>query len=939
MSVFETALAVLASPYLPSFLRRGLVRGAVRMLRRQVAEADLRQKTGLPPAAPAPETPVYVVDGYHGGTVFWDWLILPGGGLWYLYNWPLCLDTVLERSRREPGLKAVFELDAHTYEEMSLKDPGALAKVREAVREGRVEIVNGTYAQPLAALTSGEAFVRQLELGREVLRKTLGTEAKVFFSQEPSYFPQLPQILAGFGYEGAVLRTQWAAFGTDPAADAEIILWESPDGTAVRTVPRYGFQSYDRLRAEHPGLANMALSAGPKPDWAPESIGPFARAAAERGIARPLVTDLKDTNFPDAPLPCGLALARLKNVHYVTLTEYFGAAPAEGPRVRYGPDDFPATLPWGLQGEMLLGRLARAEGRLHTAERADAAALLASGETSPEAERDLKEAWKALALAQHHDIHVCGPWHSRRHGKCMAEVGLDFAGAAERLADRVTGEALRRLEACLGESGGGDILVFNPSPWTRRDYVEVTVPAGLVPTGGALALTTPDERVPVPAQIVRADRQAVTLGFVADLPSLGYKVFRLETAEPHQVTDGAGPTGPLEVEITVHPDGTFDLSAGGLRLVTAGGFFTVQRDGREHDSRRGVEGVELAEDGPVFRRYLVRGRVADIPFRERLTLYRRLPRLDLEVTFTFGEKGVLLGPQPADDRPGRAMAVQDDLKLGVVFPSPLGLASADGPFLVAETSRSNITGLFWAGLETGPGEGAADGVVVVPAGPSGGAGGGGVGPAAGCVRGVAFLNRGTRGYFFDRARGRLLNVLAWAPESWTYASDDSITRGRSRYTALRGSRTFECAVFPYASRVQAEKAALDFQSPPAAGVTGRAVQATSAVASRRPADGAGRGAAPRSRSFLAVGPEEVVVTAVFVRDGRVYARLWNVSDREVAARLRLGAAATRVRPVSLDLEREEVSLDGPFRLGSWGIRTVRLEPAAGCGGRASPATE
>ncbi len=859
MNIYDTAVSLLTSRRMPRFLLRGIVRTAVHLLRRRLEQEDRRQ-AAAPPAHPAPAGPLALVDGYHGGVVFWDWLALPDGGLWYLYNWPLCLRPAVERALRDPRFKVVLDLDAWTFEEMSRKAPEAVGQMREAIRAGRLEIVNGTYGQPLAMSVSGESFIRHLFYGLEAIRRTLEADVDVFYSQEPAYFPQLPQILCGFGLRGVVFRTQWAAFGTDPACDASVVRWQGPDGSTIPTVPRYTFQHYDRLRAEHPGLPNMALASGDQPDWHPTRLAPFEQTARARGIAHPLATDLKDTNLPDAPLSCAYELAAMENVRFVTLGEYFRQVPEEGPPVSWTLDDIPSTLPWGLQGEILMRAREAAESALLLAERLDALTHFL-GRASDE--EKLHRAWKDLCLAQHHDLHVCGPWHSQCHGKSMAEVGMDFADSARRTAEEVRSAALD----FLADRMAGDLFVLNPSPWPRRDYVEVTIPG--TPLESRDIVFHDGERE-IPAQVLTSRGGALTVGVVLDLPALGYRCLQRVAGRPPESAEFSNPW----YEATVHPDGSLTLTADGRPLVRAGGFLTLWRDGAWYDSRSGVRRVELAENGPVYRRYRVEGEVAGVPFHQTLTFYQGLARIDICVVLDFGPEGVYLGPQMEDDAPGRAMAIQDEKKLCLALESPLREVWCDSPFLVSRTAQERAVGLHWAGL--------AD---------AGGAG-------------VAVLNRGTPGYHFDPRTGLLRNVLAWGPRRWIYASDDSIRRGQSRYTALRGRHRYDCAILPYTSPLEAQRAAMDFRLP----LQGRWLG--------RPSD-----RLPEGGSFLAVEPAEILPTALFVSGGREYIRLWNAADRPTTARVQ---AEARVYPVNLRLEDAGTPFTDGIPLPPWGVRTVGI---------------
>jgi len=291
------------------------------------------------------------------------------------------------------------------------------------------------------------------------------------------------------------------------------------------------------------------------------------------------------------------------------------------------------------------------------------------------------------------------------------------------------------------------------------------------------------------------------------------------------------------------------------------------------------------EDGPGAHRILVEGRVADIPFRQWATLRPGVPRLELRLELDFGAE-TYLGPQleyaadrSADTRPrpGTPYYVDDTRKLCLNFETPLRRAVVPSPFLLSESASERLIGLPGLFLED----------------ESGG--------------GLAFLNRGTPGYHLDLEAGVLRNVLAWGPREWLYASDDSLTYGRSRYLALRGRHAYECAVAPGSSRLEALRAALDYQLPCLA----MAVEPSA-------------GPLPPVGSFLAVEPEGIVLTALFGQNGGVYARLWNPSPQEQRASLRSGGEALRLRPVALDL-RDEGAPTNAIGLRPWGIQTVEIE--------------
>jgi len=239
-----------------------------------------------------------------------------------------------------------------------------------------------------------------------------------------------------------------------------------------------------------------------------------------------------------------------------------------------------------------------------------------------------------------------------------------------------------------------------------------------------------------------------------------------------------------------------------------------------------------------------------------------------------------------DHRPDEAYFVQDEKKLCVNVETPFREVFYESPYMLDRSSGGRVIGLGFAGLEDASG------------------------------RGVALLNRGTRGHQFDAPRGLLRQVLAWAPAHWLYAGEDFLEATQTRFTYLTGRAGYDFALAPYDSEWEVLRASWDYLLP----VLWAPVKPS-------------RGRLPLSGSFLNVGPEPVLLTALFASvhraDGReegIYARLWNASSRQRRAVLRSGG---RVRTLPCNLNLSPADEDGDrsaaLSLRPWGIQTVRVE--------------
>ncbi len=172
------------------------------------------------------------------------------------------VDGLLDALERDAAFRH-FLLDGQTIvvDDYLEVRPHARERVAKLVRDGRLGV--GPWhvlADPW--LVSGEALIRNLRHGLRRARE-LGGALPVGYVPDPfGHVGQLPQILAGFGLEGAVL---WRGVGKD--VETTLFAWEAPDGTRLPTVwlPRGYSHAADlpdapdelaeRLREEIEGLA------------------------------------------------------------------------------------------------------------------------------------------------------------------------------------------------------------------------------------------------------------------------------------------------------------------------------------------------------------------------------------------------------------------------------------------------------------------------------------------------------------------------------------------------------------------------------------------------------------------------------------------------------------------------------------------------------------
>ena len=95
----------------------------------------------------------------------------------------LSATDAMEMADRPPHVKTCINLDARAYEFMAEKFPEVAERLKKYLASGKVELIGGTYGQPMGTTISGESNIRQIVLGREVIRKALGYDLATFLEE------------------------------------------------------------------------------------------------------------------------------------------------------------------------------------------------------------------------------------------------------------------------------------------------------------------------------------------------------------------------------------------------------------------------------------------------------------------------------------------------------------------------------------------------------------------------------------------------------------------------------------------------------------------------------------------------------------------------------------------------------------------------------------
>jgi alpha-mannosidase len=421
----------------------------------------------------------------------------------FRYRLVRLLDGLLDLLEATPAFSH-FTLDGQTIvlDDYLEVRPQARPRLERLVRSGRL-LVGPWYVLPDEWLVSGEALIRNLRLG-------LGSAAAFGGSMRVGYVPdqfghvgQLPQILAGFGLEGACL---WRGVGRE--VDRTLFTWEAPDGTALLTV--HLIQGYGNA-AQLP-LEPVALA---------ERLRAIAGELAPRSpIPSLLLMNGSDHLEPQPGLPAALAAASPlledADVEIGTLPGFFERARKEVADVQASLPRHRGELRSGSRAPLLPGcassRIAQKRAdfrndRLLTRYLEPLCTWLAALGADPDP-GIIDLAWRT-ALENHPHDSICGCSVDAVHEQMDTRFArvAEIAGAHLRRVSAELGAQVRVPKAGFGRGAGAGLVAWNPHG------------SGAVGVEGALELDVPPGRTPrlhlrdadgrrLPARVEREDAGA-----------------------------------------------------------------------------------------------------------------------------------------------------------------------------------------------------------------------------------------------------------------------------------------------------------------------------------------------------------------------------------------------------------------------------------------------
>jgi alpha-mannosidase len=679
---------------------------------------------------------MYMMTYDHGGLV-----------LWGTDHFKKYLQSAKDWLDKYPSFKIGLDNEAYTYDFLKQNDTALLGEIISDLKKykGRFGIGTCTYGQPLSQFINEESNIRQIGYALETDQSVFQYTPSVYLMSEHAMHSQIPQILKGFGFKGAIMRTHFMMYGYNPTFNSPIGWWSGVDGSTIPTIPTY--------KGEGSGFGwvtedNLILTRYPGPEC---SEPPSAFREKFSNINPLLATRADDSGLRQEGLV--KEYEGKPGYKWLLLDEIFPNYPDPVDEYKTQPDDFHVRMPWGYCGNEIWNMSRQAEVKILTAERIAAMESLLGGKNH---ENQIHRSWKNLLVAQHHDIQICGILDDSRR----------FLPASIVLSDSVIYSSMNFIASKMQGGNLAQITVFNPLSWQRKEWIGVTF--SLPENIKEITLLKGDKEVPF--EILSSEhlklqkRILMNLMVYVDIPALTFQSFSVIKANKSE---------PIPKGIEVDRDNLRITSQfwvisldkkGGISAIknriTGKEMFMARRNAYfagvingqavESSGKWDLDTIDIKNNQLVIHE---EGSVGSIPYRFEMKLYSSSPVINLSVKFHFNDEKI---GRVSENKKEIASAFLHEEKLRFkIFPD-LGIGTTgirDLPFTIAETEDKYIEGNYWTAVADGH-------------------------------KGLAFFNRGNMGSVYESDKSFSLPLAYSMYYVW-------------KTVMLKGEFKYDFAIYPF----------------------------------------------------------------------------------------------------------------------------------------------
>ncbi|MBD3253645.1 MAG: hypothetical protein GF383_01050 [Candidatus Lokiarchaeota archaeon] len=485
-------------------------------------------------------------------------------------------------------------------------------------REANFEIINPTYSQPYALIIGPESNVKHFEYGLKALKK-LNIKCGLYYSTEASLHPQIPQILKSFGIDKASLRTR--LIGTSPCTRSGFITWVGLDGTKIKAI------------TDQNGLYNGEYWHG--------SFYQELPCLLFQTVSRPLMNHVIYSSIEDfiMPLPYQEDLWRISRFSnlvgtFVLYSDLFKLIDLDG-QYKYSRDDFAMGQSIFLEPELFLKNKI-CEYAIITAERVNCISSFYGLKTN---ELVIKELWKKLLLTQAHDNYAVpyvrpGDYSAQQLSReecknltissnniSISQLSIEILNRNIKETNKLIYNNIEGLFNINFENSEivnkleDYIIIFNPTTYLHYNILSVPLPIEYsMNEKKGLILDSEGEK------ITNFSLEGSILKFLAKVPPLGYKIYKLNKLESEDAYISS--KGKFLYDITLdRSNNLLEISHASQKIIS----LTFE------SNENYILDLSEIKENIVERVYNIIGSTKDTKFSLEITEFKELNRLEFKL--------------------------------------------------------------------------------------------------------------------------------------------------------------------------------------------------------------------------------------------------------------------------------------------------------------------
>ena len=430
----------------------------------------------------------------------------------YFYiNLDLILKKVADLIEKTKEYKFLIE-QTYLLEELEKRYPDLFRKVAKYVKKGRIEIADGEYLMADTMLPQEETLIREIIVGKKFVREKFGVDVKVMWQADSfGLNAQLPQIYRKSGYKYLAFRR-----GCPERKPSEFI-WEGLDGTKIiaHFMP-LGYRAGLDLRKLEDNYRELRKVAATNHILMPSGSG----------VMMPQEETVEAVNNWNKQHRSEMKIGT-PSEFFEVIEKHAESFPTRSGEMYSGK--YSGVFPDVASSRIWIKKSLREyENKLLSLERFVLVSSLMDGYSYSE---ELRDRWKKILFLAFHDVIPgtgmdAGYDEARQHIQFL-KIELDY------LTPRILNSI---VENDATKEDSGDIAVFNPLSWDVSNWIEAELNFDERQVHKIKGLKSGDEEIGV--EVMRFSRyedeslKSARIGFVANVPAMGYRVYKILETEP-----------------------------------------------------------------------------------------------------------------------------------------------------------------------------------------------------------------------------------------------------------------------------------------------------------------------------------------------------------------------------------------------------------------------